>query len=115
MWAKYAGREKEVKAGVVGINTHAVWVILGTVNNGKKKNVAGTLGTQSTLTLLPVKGTSGEENALIVGKTSRTETMLSSNVTKASALTGSNIFMAHTKLLPGSRNFSRTIGSFMDG
>ncbi len=115
MWVKYAGLEKEVKPSVVGRNTHAVWVILGTVNNGRKKSVAGILGTQSTLTLLPVNGASEEENALIVGAISIIETMLSSNVTKASALTGSNIFIAHTKLLPGSRNFSRTIGSFIDG
>jgi hypothetical protein len=115
MKAKYAGREKFAKPGEVGRNTHTVWVTLGTVNNGKKKTVAGTLGTQSTLMLLPVNGTSADENALTWGATSRTATSLSSNVIKASALTGSNIFMAQTKSFPGSRNFPWNIISFMDG
>jgi hypothetical protein len=108
---KEAGCEKEVKSDAEGRNTHEVFVTLGTVNKGKKNTADGALGTQSTLMLLPVNATSGDENDFMLSETSRIETAVSSKVRKSEALTGSNIFKAQTKLLPGS---SKPIGSFME-
>ncbi len=82
------------------------------VNRGKKNDVEGALGTQSTLKLLPVKGTFSHDNALTSGSTSRTVTATSSNVTTTSVMAGSDTFNAHMKSVAG---LTRPRGSFMVG
>jgi hypothetical protein len=75
-------------------NTQDVLVILAAVNRGKKNTRDETLGTQSTLMLLPVKATSEDENERTLGKTSTTETLTSLNTTNDSVTAGSTIFSA---------------------
>ncbi len=91
---KVAGCEKERVTVEVDRNTHDVLVTLAAVNRGKKNTRDETLGTQSTLMLLPVKAASADENAWTLGKTSRTETLTSLNTTNDSVTAGSIIFSA---------------------
>ena len=63
METKYAGCEKEDNPEVDGRNLHDALVTFDAVNNGTKNSVAGGIGTQSKLMLLPAKDTLGEENA----------------------------------------------------
>jgi hypothetical protein len=84
----------------MGINTQEVFVMLGTVNSGKKNFVKGSNGSQSTTTMLPVNGTSGEEKAAMVKETSRTETDTSPKVIE-SLMAGSSSFKDQKKPLEG--------------
>ena len=80
---------------------HEVFVTLSAVKSGKKKNFDGMIGTQSMLMLLPINDKLSDDSACIVGKTSSTETAISSKVTCVAVTTGSTIFTAQTKSLAG--------------
>ena len=82
------------------------------VNSGKKKNAVELPGTQSTVMLLPVNDTSGDENACMMGNTSRTETAMLSNVVQTLVMAGSASFKAQTKSLAG---FTFPGSNLMDG
>ena len=58
-----AGCEKETIPVDQGKKMHDAFVMLVTVYSGKKNDVEGGLGIQSTLRLLPVNGTSSDDNA----------------------------------------------------
>ena len=77
MATKYARCEKDDNPEVDGRNVHDAFVTFVAVNSGTKKVVAGGMGTQSKLMLLPVKDTLGEENACMIGDTSETDTATS--------------------------------------
>jgi hypothetical protein len=75
--------------------------MLGTVNSGRKKNfVDDGAGWQSTVTVPPVNGTSGDDNATITGETSRTVTTASSRAMD-SVTTGSTNLSDQKKSLDG--------------
>ncbi len=82
------------------------------VNSGKKKTAVELLGTQSTVILLPVNDTSGEEKACMTGNTSRTETVMLSKVVQTLVIAGSSSFKAQTKSLAGG---SLPGSNWMDG
>ena len=91
---------------------HEVFVMLATVNSGRKNAVDGGEGEHSRLTFPPLKGMRGEDNARMVGSMSRTETATSPKVTNTSEVAGSIILRAQIKSLAG---FTRPTGTFMDG
>jgi hypothetical protein len=88
MATKYAGCENDDNPEVDGKNVHDALVTFEAVNSGKKKVVAGGMGTQSKLMLLPVKDTLGEENACMIGDTSKTDTATSLKVITMSVIDG---------------------------
>jgi hypothetical protein len=73
---------------VDGRNVHDALVTIEAVNSGTKKVVAGGMDTQSQLMLLPVKDTLGEENACMIGDTSKTDTATSLKVITMSVING---------------------------
>ena len=88
METKCAGCEKEDNPEVDGRNLHDALVTFDAVNNGTKNSVAGGIGTQSKVMLLPVKDTLGEENPCIIGDTSKTDTATSLKVITMSVIDG---------------------------
>ena len=112
MKVKLAGWEKEVRLESAGTNRQEVFVMLATVNSGRKNAVDGGEGEQSRLKFPPLKGTMVEDNAWMVGSMSRTETVTSPKVTNTSEVAGMTILSAQMKSLAGS---ARPTGTFMDG
>ncbi len=85
---KYAGCENDSKPGVIGRNTHDALVILGIVNNGRMKLVAGGIGMHSNLMLLPRNETELDENDCKMGVMSITDTATSLNMITNSVIAG---------------------------
>ena len=70
----WAGCEKEETPDAAGRNVHDALVMLVVVNIGMKKLVAGSMGTQSMPTVLPINDTMGDEKARMTGEKSSTVT-----------------------------------------
>ncbi len=103
---KCTGCENEIKPAAVGKNTHDAFVTLDAVNNGKKKLVAGGIGTQSKPIVLPENETLGDVNDCMIGETSNTETSTSLKAITRSVIAGSTSLMFHLKPFAGLNELS---------
>jgi hypothetical protein len=78
----WAGCEKEEMPDAAGRNVHDALVMLVVVTIGIKKLVAGSMGTQSMPTVLPINDTLGDENARMTGEKSNTVTACGNTMLK---------------------------------